>query len=200
MRHVLSGQDHGNDTFVAVPSSHLVALHDFAGVGNPYAHHHRDARRQFVAIFFFADADFNDLAFFAVRNSQARVFGVARLSLRRLPAGVSLLRSTRFRPSGVTLPTSMSPGPTHVPGITMPSSSRFARLVSPTLAMSRVISSGPSCVSLSFDLMFLYVGGREAVFLYEVFAEDDRVFVVAATPTHETDEHVLTKGQTSSLG
>ncbi len=50
-------------------------------------------------------------------------------------------------PFGVTLPTRMSPGLTSAPTRTMPSASRFFSMSSPTLGMSRVISSGPSFVS-----------------------------------------------------
>ncbi len=50
-------------------------------------------------------------------------------------------------PLGVTLPTSMSPALTSAPMRTMPESSRLRSPSSPTLGMSRVISSLPSLVS-----------------------------------------------------
>ena len=50
-------------------------------------------------------------------------------------------------PSGVILPTRMSPCLTSAPMHTMPDSSRSLRASSPTLGMSRVISSLPSLVS-----------------------------------------------------
>ena len=52
-----------------------------------------------------------------------------------------------FSPLGVILPTRMSRGPTSAPMRTMPSSSKSFSASSPTLGMSRVISSGPSLVS-----------------------------------------------------
>ena len=48
---------------------------------------------------------------------------------------------------GVILPTRMSPGLTSAPTRITPLRSRFLRASSPTLGMSRVISSGPSFVS-----------------------------------------------------
>ena len=48
---------------------------------------------------------------------------------------------------GVILPTRMSPGFTSAPTRMTPLWSRFFRASSPTLGMSRVISSGPSLVS-----------------------------------------------------
>ena len=50
-------------------------------------------------------------------------------------------------PFGDIFPTNMSPGAIQVPSTTMPFSSRLARFDSPTLGISRVISSGPSFVS-----------------------------------------------------
>ena len=50
-------------------------------------------------------------------------------------------------PLGVILPTRISPGPTTAPILMIPSSSRSARLSSPTFGISWVISSGPSFVS-----------------------------------------------------
>ena len=52
-------------------------------------------------------------------------------------------------PLGVTFPTSMSPALTSAPMRTMPDSSRLRRASSPTLGISRVISSLPSLVSLA---------------------------------------------------
>ena len=52
-------------------------------------------------------------------------------------------------PLGVTLPTSTSPEPTSAPIRMMPSTSRFIRTSSEAFGMSRVISSGPSLVSLA---------------------------------------------------
>ena len=51
-------------------------------------------------------------------------------------------------PLGEILPIMISPGSTWAPMRMIPSSSRSFRVSSPTLGMSRVISSGPSFVSL----------------------------------------------------
>ncbi len=50
-------------------------------------------------------------------------------------------------PLGVTLPTKISPLSTSAPTRIIPSSSRFLSASSPTLGISRVISSSPSLVS-----------------------------------------------------
>ena len=64
---------------------------------------------------------------------------IARKSLSSGANSVSLF--------GVILPTSMSPAFTSAPTRTTPSGPRFFRASSPTLGISRVISSGPSLVS-----------------------------------------------------
>ncbi len=63
-------------------------------------------------------------------------------------------------PFGVTLPTRMSPGRTSAPMRMIPFSSRSLSMSSPTLGMSRVISSGPSLVSracASYSSMWMEV-------------------------------------------
>ena len=70
-----------------------------------------------------------------------------RPSRRRWRAGASPRGRAASRPSGVILPTRMSPGFTSAPMRTMPDSSRSLRASSPTFGMSRVTSSLPSFVS-----------------------------------------------------
>ena len=74
-------------------------------------------------------------------------------------------------PLGVTLPTRMSPGLTRAPMRMMPSSSRFLSASSPTLGISRVISSRPRLVSRTWQLELLDVDRGEAVFLDQALAE-----------------------------
>lgn len=65
-----------------------------------------------------------------------------KMARRSFSSGVSCVS-----PLGVILPTRMSSGTTLAPMRMMPQSSRFLSISSPTLGMSRVISSGPSLVS-----------------------------------------------------
>ena len=65
-----------------------------------------------------------------------------KMARSRRSSGVSTVS-----PLGVTFPTRMSPGLTSAPMRTMPLSSRSFSASSPTLGMSRVISSLPSLVS-----------------------------------------------------
>ena len=48
-RHVLVGQDAGDDAFIAVAARHLVTLHDLALLGDIDADEHVHARRQLIA-------------------------------------------------------------------------------------------------------------------------------------------------------
>ena len=57
-------------------------------------------------------------------------------------------------PLGVILPTRISSGPTLAPTRIIPCSSSSRRLSSPTFGISRVISSGPSLVSLASTSYF----------------------------------------------
>ena len=75
---------------------------------------------------------------------------VSRTSRAFSPKIARRRRSSAVRsvsPLGVTLPTRMSPAWTSAPTRMMPRSSRSFRASSPTLGISRVISSGPSLVS-----------------------------------------------------
>ena len=65
-----------------------------------------------------------------------------KIALRSFSSAVSSVS-----PLGVIFPTKISPGVTHAPIRTIPSSSRSLRLSSPTFGISRVISSGPNLVS-----------------------------------------------------
>ena len=103
-------------------------------------------------------------------------------------------------PLGVTLPTRMSPGWTSAPMATMPASSRLRRASSPTLGMSRVISSGPSLVSRAIDLELLDVDRGEDVVGHDPLGDQDRVLEVVAVPRHEGDEGVAAQRQLAQLG
>jgi len=73
-------------------------------------------------------------------------------------------------PFGVTLPTRMSPVPTSAPIRMMPRSSRSASTSSPTLGMSRVISSAPSLVSrasISCSSMWIEVSTSSCTSLWD---------------------------------
>ncbi len=68
----------------------------------------------------------------------------AKIDLSNLSSGVS-----GTSPTGVSLPTIISPGFTKAPTLIIPSSSKFARSSGATPGTSRVTSSGPYFVSLT---------------------------------------------------
>ena len=78
IRHVFFRQHFGDDALVAVTSRHLVALQNLALLRDIDAHEVIHARREFVAVLAREHLDVDDLAFFAVRNFQARVANFAR--------------------------------------------------------------------------------------------------------------------------
>ena len=103
-------------------------------------------------------------------------------------------------PLGVILPTSMSPGPTSAPARTTPKSSRLRRPSSPTLEMSRVISSGPSLVSLASTSYFSMCMDVNLSRPQQFLADDDGVLEVVALPGHEGHQHVLAQRKLAVVG
>ena len=82
----------------------------------------------------------------------------------------------------------------------MPASSRLRSASSPTLGMSRVISSGPSLVSraaTSNSSMWIEVKTSSLTMRSEIRIE---FLVVVAVPGHEGDEHVLAQSQLAQIG
>ena len=78
-RHVLDGQDAGDDALVAVAPGHLVALADLALLRDVHAHQLVDARGELVAGFAAEEFDVHHDAALAVRHAQRRVTNFARL-------------------------------------------------------------------------------------------------------------------------
>ena len=147
-RHVLDGQDLADHALVAVPAGELVAVLDLALLRHVDADQLVHARRQLGAVVLAVEhPDADDLAGLAVRHLQRGVADLAAPSHRRSRGAAAPPGSARSRPSGVTLPTRMSPSCTSAPMRMMPRSSRSASTSSETFGMSRVISSGPSLVS-----------------------------------------------------
>ncbi len=82
----------------------------------------------------------------------------------------------------------------------MPASSRFFSASSPTLGMSRVISSGPSLVSraiASNSSMWIEVKTSSLTMRSEIRIE---VLEVVAVPRHEGDQHVAAERQIAEVG
>src|SRR6266508_836649 len=145
-RHVLNRQDLGDDALVAVAAGHLVALGDLSLLGDRHTHLTVDAGRQLRASLALERADVHDLAAFAVWHPEGRVLDLARLLAEDRPQQALLgcqLGLTLRRDLADQDVASLDLAPTRM----MPFSSRSRRLSSPTLGMSRVISSGPSLVS-----------------------------------------------------
>ena len=76
----------------------------------------------------------------------------------------------------------------------MPFSSRSLMASSPTLGMSRVISSGPSFVSRASTSYFSMCTDVKRSSWTSRLGEQDGVFEVAALPGQEGHNHVLTQG------
>ncbi len=78
-RHVLLGQDLGDDALVAVTAGHLVADADLALGGDADPDQAVDAGQQLGALLAVELGDLDDLAALAVGQAQARVLNLARL-------------------------------------------------------------------------------------------------------------------------
>ena len=98
-------------------------------------------------------------------------------------------------PLGVILPFKMSPALTSAPMYTMPASSRFLSPSSPTLGMSRVISSWAQPGVAGHDLELLDMDRGEDIVLDHVLGDQNRVLEVVSAPGHEGDQHVSAKRQ-----
>ena len=193
--HVLDRHDLGDDALVAVAAGHLVAFGELAALRHADAHHLSTPAGRSRCSSRVKILDVHDLAVLAVRQAQARSPSPRAPSRRRWRAAASLPGVSSVSPLGVILPTRMSPGATSAPMRMMPSSSRSFSASSPTLGMSRVISSGPSLVSrasISCFSMWIEVNLSS---LDQPLADQDGVFVVAAFPAHEGHQHVLAQRQ-----
>ena len=78
-RHIFLAHDAGDDTLVAVTTSHLVAFVDLTFLGDVDADQTVYARRQFVVIFTGEDADVDDFPRFTMRYAQRRIADFAFL-------------------------------------------------------------------------------------------------------------------------
>ena len=81
VRHVLLGDDLGDDALVAVTAGELVALRDLALLGDEDADHVVDAGGEVVAVVAVEGEDVDDDAFLAVRDLERGVTDLARLLL-----------------------------------------------------------------------------------------------------------------------
>ena len=144
--HIFRRKNAGNDALVTVTACHLVADSDLSLLRDIQADNLVDSRRQFVAVLAGEHAYVNNDAGFAVGHTQGSVADFSGLSPKMARSRRSSAVSS-VSPLGVTLPTRMSPARISVPFLIIPSAVRSFRASSPTLGISRVISSGPSLVS-----------------------------------------------------
>jgi hypothetical protein len=101
---------------------------------------------------------------------------------------------------GLTLPTRMSPGPTLVPTMTTPVSSRRPSDDSETFGdVARELLAAQLGLA-DLDVEVLDVDRGEDVVADQPLRDDDRVLEVVAVPDHEADEHVAPQRQLSLLG
>ena len=111
---------------------------------------------------------------------------------RKSHGAIFLPERAQSQTFGVILPTRISPGFTSAPTRMTPSWLRSLRASSPTLGISRVISSGPSFVSRAVTSNSLDVDRGEDVVLHDLLGDQDRILEVITIPWHEGHEDVTT--------
>ena len=188
--HVLFGHNLRHDALVAVPSCHLVAFGNLAGLRYPQAHHLVDAGGELVLIDAVQHLDADDLASLAVGNAQGSVLHIARLFAEygaqklflRAQLGFALRRNLADK---------------DVAGLDFRAYADDALFVEVSQAVFAHVRDVPRNLfgaelrvsRLDFVLLDVYRG--ELVVLHQLAAEDDGVLEVVAFPAHERDQHIL---------
>src|SRR6478736_1493897 len=188
-RHVLDGQDLGDDALVAVTAGELVAVRDLAALRDVHADQLVDAGGQLVAVLPAERADLDDRAGLAVGHLERRVADLARL-LTEDRAEQALLRGELGLALGRDL------ADEDVARADLGTDADDAALVEvreDVLGDVRDVPRdllGAELGVARVDLVLLDVDRGEHVVLHETLAEDDRVLVVVTLPGHERDQQV----------
>src|SRR6476619_2164638 len=188
-RHVLGGQDLGDDALVAVAAGHLVADRDLALLGDRHADQPVDPGLEVVVELAPELADLDHLATLAVGQAQRAVLHLARLLTEDRPQESLLCRQL-----GLALGRDLADE--DVAGADLGADVDDALLVEVLeglLADVRDVARDLLGAQLGvprLDLVLLDVDAGEEVVTDEAVADDDRVLVVAALPAHERDQHV----------
>ena len=200
-RHVLGGQDLGDDALVAVAAGHLVADADLALLGDGDADQPVDAghERRVVVVAALDLADLDDLAALAMGQAQRGVLHLAGLLAEDRPQEALLGRQL-----GLALGRDLADE--DVAGADLGADVDDALLVEVLeglLADVRDVAGdllGPELGVPGLDLVLLDVDAGEEVVADEAVADDDRVLVVAALPAHERHEDVAAEGELALVG
>jgi len=174
---------------------------DLAALRYGYAHHLIYACREVGVIFAGKYFYIHDLSTFAMRHTQGCIFHIARdfspkmARNRRFFGGEFLfafgsdlpdqnIRSVRLRHQLRMIPVS----------------SRSLIASSPTLGISRVISSGPSLVSRASTSYFSIMDGRKTIILHQSLGKKDSHPRNCPLPGEKSHNHILTQGKLTALG
>src|SRR4051794_27439159 len=189
VRHVLDGQDLGDDALVAVAAGHLVADRHLALLRDRDADQAVHARLEVVVPLAAELADLHDLAALAVREAERGVLHLARL-LAEDRAEQALLRGQLGLALGRDLADQDVAGADLGADVDNP---LLVEVLQGLLADVRDVARdllGAQLRVPRLDLVLLDVDAREQVVADEAIADDDRVLVVPALPAHERHEDV----------
>lgn len=179
-RHIFARQDAGNNTFVPVTACHLIAFADFTFLNDADTNLLIDARRQFIAVFTGKDLDGNNDPEFPMRNTEGAVTDFPCLFSKDGTDEALFSRKFRFpfrrdfadediSRTDFSTDTNDSVFVEVLQGIF-----RNVRDIAGNLFRSQFRIAGIAVIFFNMD------GGKD-IFLDEVFAEEDGVFVVVAS-------------------
>src|SRR5919197_849803 len=197
-RHVLLGDDPGDDALVSVAAGELVPLRDLALLGDVDANELVDAGREVVARLARERLHVDDLAALAVRDLKRRVPHFARLLLEDR-ADQLLLR----RKLGLALRRYLADE--QIAGADLGADAHDATLVEVLERLLRAVRNvaGDLLVTelrrAGVDLVFVNVDRGKDVLLDAALRDDDRVLEVEAFERHEGDEEVGAEGELAAV-
>src|SRR6185437_1598557 len=198
-RHVLHGQDLGDNALVAVAAGQLVAVGDLPLLGHVDADQLVDAGRKLVAVFAREHADADDLALFAVRHLKARVTNLTGL-LTEDRAQQALFRGEL----SLALGRDLANQDVAVDDLRAdPDDAALVEVGEHFIGDVRDVPCDLLRAELGVpgvDLVLLDVDRGEHVILDEALRQDDRVLVVVALPRHERDKQVLAERHLALVG
>lgn len=192
-RHVLDGQDLGDDALVAVPARELVTVLDLALLGHVHPDQLVHARGQLVAVLTRERADADDRAGLAVRHLQRGVPDLPGLLTEDRTEQALLRRQLRL-----ALRRDLADQDVAGDDLgTDPDDAPLVQVRQHFLADVRDVAGDLLRAELGVprvDLVLLDVDRGEHVLLHEALRQDDRVLVVVTLPGHERDQEVPAEG------
>src|SRR5699024_4026511 len=198
-RHVLHGQDLGDDALIAVPAGELVTHGDLAPLGDVDTHQLVHARGQLIAVVPVELTHRDDGSGLTVGHLQGGVPHLAGL-LTEDGAQQPLLRGQL----GLTLRGDLAHQ--HIAGPDLGADADDAALVQvgqQVLGHVRDVPGdllGPELGVAGVHFVFLDVDRGEHVVLHQALGQDDGVLVVVPFPGHEGGQQVAPDGQFALVG